>query len=308
MTNLYMMCGVSGSGKTTWADAYAKVYHAQVFSSDAIRAELFGDENNQKHNSQVFDVLHERVRSALIQGKDCVYDATNLNRKRRIAFLNSLEDIENLEKTIIICAAPFSECVARDKGRARTVGKEVIYRQISQFEMPLYEEGWDTIVATTKNPIHFEASINLYNLEEYLKGQTSHDCAPHHLETIEFHMLSAYKIAEKSNSKMIQKAMRYHDIGKFSTRRWNEKKNRMTYYNHENWGAWMWLASKEFDEMASENEDQMNEAFMIAMLISEHMKPFHPNWEQEAKFYDVWTRTFIELVHYYDELACVKGD
>ena len=52
----------------------------------------------------------------------------------------------------------------------------------------------------------------------------------------------------------------------------------------------------------------MNKAFMIAMLISEHMKPFHPNWEQEAKFYDVWTRTFIELVHYYDELACVKGD
>ena len=70
MTNLYMMCGISGSGKTTWADAYAKVYHAQVFSSDAIRAELFGDENNQKHNSQVFDVLHERVRAALIQGKD----------------------------------------------------------------------------------------------------------------------------------------------------------------------------------------------------------------------------------------------
>ena len=219
-----------------------------------------------------------------------------------------MEDIENLEKTIIICAAPFSECVARDKGRARTVGKEVIYRQISQFEMPLYEEGWDTIVATTKNPMHFEASINLYNLEEYLKGQTPHGCAPYHLETIEFHMLSAYKIAEESNSKMIQKAMRYHDIGKFSTRRWNEKKNRMTYYNHENWGAWMWLASKEFDEMASEGKDQLNEAFMIAMLISEHMKPFHPKWEQEAEFYNTWTKGFIELVHYYDELACVKGD
>ena len=61
MTNLYMMCGVSGSGKSTWADVYAKVYHAQVFSSDAIRAELFGAENNQKHNSQVFDILVIRV-------------------------------------------------------------------------------------------------------------------------------------------------------------------------------------------------------------------------------------------------------
>lgn len=308
MANLYMMCGVSGSGKSTWADAYEKVYCAEVFSSDAIRAELFGDENNQKHNSQVFDILHERVRAALIQGKDCVYDATNLNRKRRIAFLKSLEDIENVEKTIIICAAPFSECVTRDEGRARTVGKEVIYRQISQFEMPLYEEGWDAIVTTTKDPMDFDTSVNLYNLEEYLKGQTPHECAPHHLETIEFHMLSAYKIAAKSNSKMIQKAMRYHDIGKFSTRRWNEKKNRMTYYNHENWGAWMWLASKEFDEMASESEELTNEAFMIAMLISEHMKPFHSNWEQEAKFYNIWTRGFIELVHYYDELACVKGE
>ena len=308
MANLYMMCGVSGSGKSTWANIYAEGYHAEVLSSDAIRAEVFGDENDQTHNSKVFDILHERVRSALTQGKDCVYDATNLNRKRRIAFLKSLKDIENLEKTIIICVAPFSECVARDEGRARTVGKEVIYRQISQFEMPLYEEGWDAIVATTKSPINFEASINLYNLEEYLKGQTPHECAPYHLETIESHMLFAWKIAKKSNSKMIQKAMRYHDIGKFSTRRWNEKKNRMTYYNHENWGAWMWLASKEFEEMTSESKDKLNEAFMIAMLISEHMKPFHSNWEQEAKFYDIWTRGFIELVHYYDELARVKGD
>ena len=308
MANLYMMCGVSGSGKSTWADAYAKVYRAEVFSSDKIRAEAFGDENDQKHNSEVFSILHGRVREALGRGKDCIYDATNLNRKRRISFLESLEDIKNVEKTIIICVAPFSECVARDGGRARTVGKKVIYRQISQFEMPLYEEGWDTIVVTNKNPFDFDASLNLYDLEKYLKGQTPHQCAPYHLETIEFHMLSAYKMAEESNSKMIQTVMRYHDVGKFSTQYWNEKKNRMTYYNHENWGAWMWLASKQFEEMASESEDQMNTAFMIAMLISEHMKPFHKNWEQEMDFYDIWTRAFIELVHYYDELACVKGE
>lgn len=304
MANLYMMCGVSGSGKSTWADVYAKVYHAQVFSSDAIRAELFGDENNQKYNSQVFNVLHERVRSALIQGKDCVYDATNLNRKRRIAFLNSLEDIENLEKTIIICAAPFSECVARDTERARTVGRPVIERQVSQFQIPLVEEGWDDISVLTLKDIDGQASS--YQLDKFLLGQTPHNCAPYHLETIEAHMKTAYLLAKINDEPdCIQIALKYHDIGKLFTQKWDEKKCRNTFYGHQNWSTYLYLCSSTYFDLKAKNEE---EAFVIATLISEHMEPHLSSWSKKKTFYGKNFRELLKLMANYDDWASIKNE
>lgn len=78
----------------------------EIFSSDAIRAEVFGDETDQTHNQKVFEILHKRLRLALKNGKNCIYDATNLNRKRRIAFLESIQDID-CKKFCFVMATPF---------------------------------------------------------------------------------------------------------------------------------------------------------------------------------------------------------
>ena len=48
MPKLIMMVGVAGSGKSTVAMRYALTQSAIIYSSDAIRAELYGDENCQK--------------------------------------------------------------------------------------------------------------------------------------------------------------------------------------------------------------------------------------------------------------------
>ncbi len=82
----YMMVGLPGSGKSFFAEY---VYNAIVHSSDAIRAELLGDEGDQSQQNMVFTTLHERVLRDLADGKDVVYDATNINYKRRINFLKS---------------------------------------------------------------------------------------------------------------------------------------------------------------------------------------------------------------------------
>ena len=53
---LYVLVGLPGSGKTTLAKDIANInIKAKHISSDAIRAELFGDENNQENNSLVFE-------------------------------------------------------------------------------------------------------------------------------------------------------------------------------------------------------------------------------------------------------------
>ncbi|RHO64992.1 ATP-binding protein [Butyricicoccus sp. AM05-1] len=76
----YMMVGVPGSGKTTYA---RQIPNATVLSSDDIRAEIGADGGDKKMHKQVFDILHERTKEALSAGNDVVYDATNLRHTRR---------------------------------------------------------------------------------------------------------------------------------------------------------------------------------------------------------------------------------
>lgn len=83
---LIMMCGPAASSKSYNAKLLAEKYNAKIFSSDNIREEIYGDVNDQSHNQKVFQILHKRVKEALRNGENAIYDATNLSMKRRKAF------------------------------------------------------------------------------------------------------------------------------------------------------------------------------------------------------------------------------
>lgn len=78
-----MMVGLPYSGKSYYAEKLSKEYGAVAHSSDAIRAEILGDVQDQNNNGKVFEVLHRRVYDDLSNGKSVIYDATNINYKRR---------------------------------------------------------------------------------------------------------------------------------------------------------------------------------------------------------------------------------
>lgn len=82
-----MMVGLPASGKSTYAKELAEEMKAVICSSDAIRKELYDDENSQNNNEEVFKLLHSRIKECLREGKNVIYDATNINSKRRRAFL-----------------------------------------------------------------------------------------------------------------------------------------------------------------------------------------------------------------------------
>ena len=80
---LWVMCGLSGSGKSTVATQIAKNNENTVIvSSDAIREELTGNYENQEHNEEVFKIFHDRIRKNLENKNNVVADATNLTMKR----------------------------------------------------------------------------------------------------------------------------------------------------------------------------------------------------------------------------------
>ena len=60
---------------------------------------MLNDINDQSKNTEVFEILHRRIKDDLREGKNVVYDATNLNRRRRTHFIhNELKGLGNYDK------------------------------------------------------------------------------------------------------------------------------------------------------------------------------------------------------------------
>ena len=141
--SLLMLVGLPGSGKSTYIKNHFN-QNLHVHSSDDIREELSGNVNNQDINKEVFELLHKRVKDDLKNGISCVYDATNLNWKRRKAFLESLKGIDCF-KVCHVIATPYEVCLEQNNSRDRVVPEEVIERMYRNFDIPWYNEGWNDI-------------------------------------------------------------------------------------------------------------------------------------------------------------------
>lgn len=286
----YMLIGLSGSGKSSYnfGEEIIKI------SSDALRAELYGDENDQTHNSEIFNELHRRVIKHLKNGDSVVYDATNLSRRRRVAFLNNIKHID-CEKECIFFATPFEECVKRDSLRTRTVGREVIFKQVKHFQMPQFEEGWNDIsVITVEN----DKKTNLPDLlhEAYF---VEHD-NPHHLESIGHHLAMTYNLSAENRDKLyLMTATLYHDIGKIFTKVFYNSKGEETdiahFYGHEKVSAYLFATSHQF------TPDIIS--LKIVWLIENHMRPYFQGYEKWKEKQDKDLIKDLERLHEYDKLA-----
>lgn len=288
--NFYMFCGLSGSGKTSY---HFKEKVVKI-SSDALRAELYGDENDQTHNSKIFNELHRRVIRYLKNGSSIVYDATNLSHRRRVAFLNNIKHI-NCIKSCIVFATPYKECIKRDSERNRTVGKSVILKQIKQFQMPTFDEGWDNIYV---KQVEFTERENLGLILKKC-GEISHD-SPYHLENIGKHMNMAYELAKNNNEKIeIILALLYHDIGKIITKDFHNSKGEKTdiahYYNHEKVSSYLFLTCEffSFGNMFSK----------IQWLIENHMRPYFQGYKKWKEKQNKDLIQDLEILHEYDKKA-----
>ena len=136
---LWVMCGLSGSGKSTVATQIAENNENTVIvSSDAIREELTGNYENQEHNEEVFKIFHDRIRKNLENKNNVVADATNLKMKSRRAILMKVNGLD-INKTCLIIPKPFEQCKEDNLHRKHPVPDDVLDKQIRRFQIPFYE-------------------------------------------------------------------------------------------------------------------------------------------------------------------------
>jgi predicted kinase len=288
MPDLIYMVGVAGSGKSTIAMRIASQMKKEVvlLSSDAIRGEIYGDENCQRDPGRVFDIMHQRTVAALSQGISVVYDATNLSCKRRMNFLKSIAHIDCRKECVVVVTTP-EDIEVRMKRRDRKVSMEVVHKQMCQFQCPNYYEGWDGIwIEYNSKP---EDCIDSYH-RLWRESYIPHD-NPHHSLSVMEHMNQAADIAENEAWKDDELSLvnerwiaRIHDIGKPRCKSFTDREGNPTkeahYYGHQNYSAYYSLI---FDN--SDFDISLNDSLDNACLIQWHMEHYLRNGSALDKFY-----------------------
>lgn len=290
---LYVLVGIPGAGKTTYAaSAYKDATH---ISSDVIRKELYGDESIQGDSNQVFELMKSRSVNAIKEGKDVVYDATNIQRKYRVALLQNFKSIE-CAKTCVCVIAPIHICIERNKKRGRKVPEAVLFRMLRQFNVPHTSEGFDVVeVKYTANIDHGGVCRLIYHgnddyntpLIDVLQDN------PHHDFSIGKHCIQTLNTLNNDalRNKDLCIAAWCHDIGKAFTQTYDEG-GIAHYFNHENVSSYMTLA--------------FGYGLNSAWLVEAHMKPFTWHNDIPEKFIKFYGKDFVDslmLLHKADILA-----
>lgn len=268
----------SASGKDTWANKYL-VEHpdTKMFSSDAIRKELYGSEEIQGVPNEIFSRMKNRTIEALKEGYSVIYNATNVSYKDRRDILNQLKAIRkvDVEITARIFAVPIKTCLMRNAKRERYVPAYVYEKMLRRWQTPCYWEGFSTI------EVDYNDSIE--NYEHYRKRMMDFDQQNHHhSKTLGQHCLaaSAY-LAEKGNDySFLAWVMKFHDIGKLFTKSEPDENGDCHYYSHENYGAYITL---------------LCDGLEPSQLVTYHMIPYFKQNEvwRKRMSEDFWNKLMI---------------
>lgn len=304
---LYMLVGLPCSGKSVKAQAIAEEHNATVFSSDSLREELFNDVNHQKDNAKLFNELHRRIKECLKDGKNAIYDATNINYKRRMAFIAELKSIP-CKKICILMATPFEVCLKRNEKRERKVPEYVIERMCLNFDVPWYFEGWDEIEVEYADGVE-----NLYGSPyDFIKSTMFFDQEnSHHDLTLGEHCAKTTTYVNQCLSNRLgvscttelKYAAMLHDNGKPYTKTFTNSKGEVTeqahYYSHERIGSYDSL----FYEMPCNK-------LYVATLIRWHMQPYFNEKDNSEKLNNKYKKLWgenlydaIMLLHKADKAA-----
>lgn len=127
---LYVLIGVSGSGKSTYADSLGLNTNLAVVSTDKIRCLLNGSEENQANGGMVFKIAYKLINENLNRGKNVVFDATNTTKHGRKQLFSNIK--EPCRRVAVLFTPSIEVALERNKMRQRVVPDHVIYRQYNQ--------------------------------------------------------------------------------------------------------------------------------------------------------------------------------
>lgn len=144
MPILYILCGLPGSGKSTWAKSDERMKHCKYVSRDEIRFSILKKgESYFAHEKEVYRAFVQRIANNLNEGYDTIADATHLNMFARRKLTQAL-DMRKCEYKIvyIVFDVNISVCIERNNNREglANVPETVIRNMGRDFYAPTFDE------------------------------------------------------------------------------------------------------------------------------------------------------------------------
>lgn len=141
---IYILCGVPGSGKSTWARKQVEELDGKgiIISRDVIRFSMLGDDDAYfAHEDEVFNEFIKKIQEAINDQEhtSIFIDATHLNEKNRNKVLSRVWHMKDDVVIGVYFDIPLEECLRRNAlrtGRA-LVPETVIKNMYESLTKPL---------------------------------------------------------------------------------------------------------------------------------------------------------------------------
>lgn len=284
---LFVMVGLSGSGKSFETEKIAEQYQAQIVSLDEIERIFPVMKNEQEREEKILSKFCNSVRKNLEQKRNVVADAANISMYLRRRILNTIKGLQ-AEKICCLMVKAYEDCLRDSK-------KEKIFvkNQMRKFEIPFKGEGWDRITVYDVS----EQKYSLGKLQLQMEGFNQKN--PHHDRDLLSHCSYSAELYKKececiddkdfgdfAGNIAFQVGAQLHDIGKLYCQTIDEN-GVGHYYQHHCIGAYYILAHLERKGEFAKNDILLKCCF----LINYHMLPFM--WKNE-KIKVRWKKRFGE--------------
>ena len=154
MTTAHLLCGLPGSGKTTFAIELEETQRAVRYSHDEWLAHLFGrrppKHEFETHYRKVADLIWQNASRNLVLGNDVIFDYGFWRRKDRDAMRESVRLI-GAESRLYYLDAPIDVLKARVLSRTNEdenslwINEDAFSSFVTQFERPNENENFEHI-------------------------------------------------------------------------------------------------------------------------------------------------------------------
>ena len=279
MTELIVTVGLPCSGKSTWAKEFKEkegVGNYIIIESDEYRTHLFGNKQDKETNTKLFEIIHGDIYQALSVGRNVILDATNLSQKHRKTLLQKIAKL-NVHKTCVLFATSYDICLERNEKRERKVPIEIIKRMRENFNVPMYNEGFDNI------EIIYSYNNAEYNISDFLNMADEFDQKNvNHTMTLGYHSTAVanYMLENKVDDHIYLAAL-LHDVAKPLTQVFTTFKGEPTedahYFSHDNCGAYESLF------YLNEHCHRTKDILFASALINYHMRLYFSKSDKSKK-------------------------
>ena len=149
MADLYLVCGISGGGKSKLSHRILsrnpQISH--FFDVDEYYAKYNGDECDRRNSYEVWRLMLDDIRECELKNETVLITVNALTVTDRYDIVSWYR---SYNKHLLWVISPWERCVEGNLSRRRHVPLGALQTQWTKMEFPnAHEEGWDTITHVT---------------------------------------------------------------------------------------------------------------------------------------------------------------